>query len=171
MNRFLFLVFCMLFPLFSCDVVYAAPDPGECEATTAYGSMDKTMLSVINTCQGDNSTGAVADLVMPSAIFDKVKGMRLDDVETYIVPLGVTPSNANVFVFTAQHLDLLGSPDNGTTAGQADILDNTTTKRIQPFPVGSISVQRPKIRNPLTLHVTDQTTPLGQFIIQYNLSK
>lgn len=114
-------------------------------------------------CTGDNATGAIANTDTSSANTALITGWYLVSVDAYPTSGGTAPDAADVMIYDANSLDLLGSEDGGTTAyAGLTLLHATLPRRCLPnlyLPRAGIHVNYyPVITGTLTLDVDNQAT-------------
>lgn len=166
---FLILALALVFPV----SVFAA---GEC--TQAVGAIrnDKNQIqakTITFTCTGDSSDGSVPNTDTSAANTKFVNGWYLYRVEA--IPTTsptIDPDEANVFVYDADGLDLLGSEDGGTTAyAGLSLLHKELAKATLP----NVYLSRaglhvnyfPIIDSVLTLDVDDQATASAAYEVVF----
>ena len=118
--------------------------------------------------------GNPADEEMTWANFEKVKGWCLTWVE--VIPGGVAPDAASIFILDAEDMDLLGCEDGSTTAYAGLNLIHATLKRacypnLYLARAGLHVNYFPTVRSLLTLKVIDQGTALGEFTVRLTFER
>jgi hypothetical protein len=123
------------------------------------------------TCDGVPANTAITQQTL--AI---IGGMYLYTVETWPVSGGTAPDAADVMVYDANGLDLLGSEDGGTTAYNGLNLIHATLTRIT-FPdlyiprAGGHSSYFPIISSILTLDVDNQGAAGADYVVELTFIK
>ena len=134
-------------------------------------TVDKSMLAygivkVRFTCDGVPANTAITQQTLAV-----IAGMYLYTVETWPVSLGTAPDAADVMVYDANGLDLLGSEDGGSTAYNGLNLIDADYARIT-FPdlyiprAGGHSSYFPIISSILTLDVDNQGAAGGDYVVE-----
>ncbi|HEA65889.1 hypothetical protein LCGC14_1902420 [marine sediment metagenome] len=165
MKRLLIAVLILLVPLLS-FALPPAEAAGVWQSHQVYGDEVQTItFQCIGSAQGE---------VVNTDILDQytrmLTGWYLYKVEAFPTSGGVAPDAANVFIYDADGLDLLGSEDGGTTAYAGLNLVHATLKRAA-FPnlylprAGNHVNYYPEVRGTLTLDVDGQGTNAAEWTI------
>lgn len=121
--------------------------------------------TVTFTCIGDDGTGAVSNTSTSgtSGVDDHILGWYLYSAVAYPTAGGTAPDAADVLIYDENGMDLLGSPDGGTTAyGGLNLIHATLAKISFPYfyqtNLTAYQTYFPLITGSLTLDVDNQAT-------------
>lgn len=147
-------------------------------ANTVTQTVDTSMLGKFGivklrfTCDGNT----LADTAITQKTLGIIGGMYLYTVETWPISGGTKPDAADVMIYDANGLDLLGSEDGGSTAYNGLNLINADYARIT-FPnlyiprAGAHNNYFPMISSILTLDVDNQGAAGGDFVVELTFVK
>jgi hypothetical protein len=168
------LLLCVLFAIFIPAHVFAAGSVTQTGLTrladtSGWGTPSETY-TITFTCTGDASDGTIPNTDTNAANTALIKGLYLYQVIAYPTSGGTAPDAADVMIYDANGMDLLGSVDGGTTpyAG-ANLIHATlsqtcfpsmylvkTTSHVNYFPI---------VTGALTLDVDNQGTNSANWTI------
>lgn len=122
------------------------------------------------TCIADSAAATIPNTDTNSSNTAFIKGWYLYSVEAFPTTGGTAPDAADVMIYDADGLDLLGSEDGGTTAYAGLALIHATLKRrVLPnlyLPRAGLHVNfAPIITGALTLDVDNQATNSANFTV------
>lgn len=145
--------------LFVAPNLYAAGSCTQTTDTTIDGFIVQTLA-----CAGDSSNGSIPNTVITMPAIGKY---RLVSVSAYPTAGGTAPDAADVYILDADGEDLLGSADNGTTAGKgANLIHATLKKTTLPYSYHSSAYYYPPVTSALTLKVLNQATASANYTIK-----
>lgn len=145
--------------LFVAPNLYAAGSCTQTTDTTIDGFIVQTLA-----CTGDSSNGSIPNTVITMPAIGKY---RLVSVSAYPTAGGTAPDAADVYILDADGEDLLGSADNGTTAGKgANLIHATLKKTTLPYSYHSSAYYYPPVTSALTLKVLNQATASANYTIK-----
>jgi hypothetical protein len=132
--------------------------------------------TVVFTCVGDDGNGSVSNTATSgtSGIDAHILGWYLYSIMAYPLSGGTAPDAADVMLYDANGMDLLGSADAGTTPyGGANLIHATLTKITFPYfyntNLGTYQIYFPLITGALTLDVDNQGTNDAEYVIVLTL--
>lgn len=171
MKRLLAVLFLAVFLLpavaFSAQADYAIGRVTQSEVIAA--GRDTRYITFL--CTGGINDGSIPDTDINAHNASKIQGWYLYEVEAFPTSGGIAPDAANVMVYDADGLDLLGSEDGGTTAYAGLSLIHATLKRkVIPnlyLPRAGLHVNHwPLVTGTLTLDVDAQATANANYTIR-----
>ncbi len=121
-------------------------------------------------CVGDSVNGSIPNTTTNAQNTGFITGWYLYKVEAFPTSGGTAPDAADVMVYDADGIDLLGSEDGGTTAYAGLTLIHATLKRTclpnLYLPRAGLHVNfYPEIRGALTIDVDNQATASADWTI------
>lgn len=145
------------------STAYAA---GSCTETVADYTGGNVVVALA--CTGDAANGSIPNTALSSATMALIQGKyRLVSVSAYPTSGGTAPDAADVYILDAEGEDLLGSADNGTTAGKgANLIHATLKKTTLPYSYHSSAYYYPPVTSALTLKVSNQATASANYTIK-----
>jgi hypothetical protein len=150
--------------LFVAPNLYAAGSCTQTTDTTIDGFIVQTLA-----CTGDSSNGSIPNTVITMPAIGKY---RLVSVSAYPTAGGTAPDAADVYILDADGEDLLGSADNGTTAGKgANLIHATLKKTTLPYSYHSSAWYYPPVTSALTLKVANQATASANYTIKLKFER
>lgn len=121
-------------------------------------------------CTGDDGNGSIVNTDTSTANTSFIKGWYFVSAEAYPTSGGTAPDAADVMIYDANGLDLLGSIDGGTTAyAGLTLIHATLARRCLPnlyLPRAGLHVNYyPVVTGTLTLDVDNQATVSADWTI------
>jgi len=128
------------------------------------------MRTITFTCTGDSSDGSIPDTDLSADNAAFVKGYYFYKVEAFPTAGGTAPDAADVLIYDASGLELLGSEDGGTTAYDGlNLIHATLTRACMPniyLPRAGLHLSYfPEVTGVLTLDVDNQATNSAEYTI------
>jgi hypothetical protein len=171
MRRFALVLLILLWGFFP----HSALAAGTVTQTITIGS-DGSYVDVTFTCEGDSGDGSIPITATANTdangkrLNSVIRGMYLYSVSAVHVSGGTAPDAASVLVYDSGGMDLLGSPDGGTTpyAG-LNLIHATLKKACVPYIYDTANdaytKHFPMVRGALTLVVVDQGTASADYVV------